>query len=65
MAKNEIDLSLAVICAVAKRDETLNNAEIAELCGCSHTLISRIARTAIEKLRGNAGDKLKTFLSQD
>lgn len=58
---SEIDLALSVMCTVASRDETLNTVEIAELCGCSQTLISQIARDALNKLRGDAGLKLREF----
>ena len=58
---NDIDLGLTVLCAVAKRDETLNTGEIAEVCGCSQQHISNIIRKALEKLRGPKGQKLKEF----
>lgn len=62
MAKiNNIDLALTVMCAVAKRDQTLNTYEIAEICGCSQTVISKTLRNALKKLRGKAGEKLKDF----
>lgn len=56
-----IDLGLAVLCATAKRDETLTTYEIADICECSQTLISHTLRTALKKLRGHAGHKLKDF----
>jgi DNA-directed RNA polymerase specialized sigma24 family protein len=59
---NGIDLGLSVLCATAKRDETLTTYEIAEICECSQTLISHTLRGALKKLRGNAGKKLKDFL---
>lgn len=58
---NKIDLALSVMCAVARRDETLNTAEIAEICGCSQTLIATISRKAIKKLQGPLGAKLREF----
>ena len=60
---NNIDLALEIMCAVAKRDETLNTYEIAEICGCSQTIISKTLRNALKKLRGNLGEKLKDFLN--
>jgi DNA-directed RNA polymerase sigma subunit (sigma70/sigma32) len=56
---NNIDLGLAVLCSIAKRDETLNTTEIAEICDCSQQHISNIIRKALKKLRGHAGEKLK------
>ena len=59
---NEIDLSLSVLCIIARRDETLSTAEIAEVCGCSKTLISQITRDALKKLRGHSGRILRDFI---
>lgn len=59
---NEIDLGLAVMCAAAARDETLTTYEIAEICGCSQTLISKILRSALKKLSGSRGNKLRDFI---
>lgn len=61
-AINEIDLGLAVMCAAAARGETLTTYEIAEICGCSQTLISKTLRTALEKLRGSRGNILRDFI---
>lgn len=60
--KDNIDLGLAVLCSVSKRDETLTTGEIAEVCGCSQSYISLVARTAIKKLQGEAGLKLRGYL---
>lgn len=60
---DKIDLALTVMCLVAKRDETLSTVDIAEVCGCSQTLISQISRDALNKLRGEAGLKLKDFIN--
>jgi len=57
-----IDLELSVLCATAARDETLTTYEIADICGCSQTLISSILRNAIKKLKGEAGIELKEFI---
>ena len=51
MNKNPIDLALSVLCATARRDETLTTYEIAEVCECSQTLISKNMRSALEKLK--------------
>lgn len=59
---NEIDLALSILCLTAERDETLTTGEIADICGCSQTLISQISRSAIKKLQGPMGLKLKEFL---
>jgi len=59
---NNIDLGLSVLCATAKRDETLTTYEIAEICECSQTVISQTLRNAIKKLRGNTGLKLREFI---
>jgi len=60
--KKEIDAGLSVLCLLAKRDETLTTGEIAEVCGCSQTLISDISRSALAKLRGKRGQKLRDFI---
>ena len=49
--KKTIDLALSVLCATAARDETLTTYEIAEVCGCSQTLISKNLRSALTKLK--------------
>lgn len=59
---NEIDLALSIMCSISKYDETLSTKEIADICGCSQTLISHISRQAIKKLQGNAGIKLRGYL---
>jgi hypothetical protein len=60
--KNDIDLALSVMCVISKRDETLNTVEIAEVCGCSQTLIAMTLRNALEKLRGHKGLVLRDFI---
>ncbi len=59
-AKSDIDLVLAVLCATAARDETLTTYEIAEVCDCSQTLISKNLRSGLQKLRNT---KLKEFIN--
>ena len=63
--KSEIDVSLSVLCAVAKRDETLNSQEIADICGCSVSNITLITRGALAKLRGKKGFMLRDFVDFD
>jgi len=48
-----IDITLSVICAVAKEDETMTFADIAELCGCNAAYIQRLYASALKKLRKN------------
>jgi DNA-directed RNA polymerase specialized sigma24 family protein len=55
---NPIDLALSVLCIIAARDETLSTYEIADVCGCSQTLISKNLRSGLQKLRNS---KLKEF----
>jgi len=50
-----IDITLSVLCAVAKEDETLTNADIAELCGCNTSYIQRLYASAIKKISKNNG----------
>ncbi len=52
----EIDLSLAVMCALLANGEFLpmSQAEIADVCGCTRQAISLIEKRALKKLRGNA-----------
>lgn len=50
---NTIDLALSVLCATARRDESLTTYEIADICECSQTLISKTLRSALKKLRDN------------
>jgi DNA-directed RNA polymerase specialized sigma subunit len=57
--KNPIDLALSVFCVTATRDQTLTTYEIAEICGCSQTLISKNLRSALAKLKKS---KLKFFI---
>jgi DNA-directed RNA polymerase specialized sigma24 family protein len=61
-AVNEIDLALSVLCVTANRDETLTTYEIADVCECSQTLISKTLRNALKKLRGSKGQKLRDFI---
>lgn len=55
-----IDLGLSVLCAVAKKDETLSYNEIAKVCDCSPQAILNISNKALNKLRlripGKASD---------
>ncbi len=46
---NNIDLSLSVMCVVAKPGETLSCRQIAEVCGCSTTYIRYIYTNAMRK----------------
>lgn len=58
---NEIDLTLTILCCLAERGDTLNNYEIAELCGCNHSLIQQTVANALSKLRGWKGRKLYEY----
>lgn len=58
--KSDIDLALAVLCAIAARGETLTTYEIAEVCDCSQTMISKSLRDGLKKLRHS---KLKEFIN--
>ena len=58
--RSEIDLALAVLCATAARGETLTTYEIAEICDCSQTVISKNLRSGLKKLRNS---KLKEFIN--
>lgn len=47
----DIDLALAVLCAVARPGETLEISEIAEVCGCHASTIGLNFKSAKAKLR--------------
>lgn len=49
--KSQTELVLAVLCSIAKQDETLSTREIAELCGCSQRNITMTINRALDKLR--------------
>lgn len=59
---NRIDLALSVLCATAAKGESLTTYEIADICDCSQTLISQTLRNALNKLRGDCGQKLRDFI---
>jgi hypothetical protein len=58
MKNNPIDLVLSVLCITADRGQTLTTYEIAEMCDCSQTLISKNLRSGLAKLEKS---KLKHF----
>jgi transcriptional regulator len=58
-----IDIGLSVLCAIASRGETLDQVQIAEVCNCSRSAISRIERRAMRKAKELAEKlDLHTFL---
>ena len=61
---NKIDLALSVLCATAKRDETLSTYEIASICECQQSYISEISRNALKKLRRELGAELRDFYQE-
>ncbi len=58
---NNIDLSLSVMCVVAKPGETLSCEEIAYVCGCSGTYIRYIYTNAMRKFTRD-GRQLLEFM---
>jgi len=49
----DIDVTLAVICAIAKEGETMTFTDMAELCGCNPSYIQKLYAKAMKKLRKN------------
>ena len=49
----DIDITLAVICVIAKEGETMTFTDMAELCGCSKSYIQHLQSSALKKLRKN------------
>lgn len=47
----DLELKLEIFWSVAERGRCYTQAEIAAACGCSRTIIYRIEKAAIEKLR--------------
>lgn len=47
----DVEIGLDVICIYLTEGETLTWAEIADICGCSKSLIKSIEVNAIKKLR--------------
>ena len=46
-----IELGLAVIAAIRQPGETLNLADMAEVCGCSKTTMENLYHAAIAKMK--------------
>lgn len=49
--KADIDIGLAVLCAVTPPGVTLSQGEIADVCGCTRNRIYEIERDAVRKLK--------------
>ncbi len=47
---NEIDLSLSICCIIKQEGQTLTQAELADICGCSRSLIYSIEKSARKKI---------------
>lgn len=47
----EIDLHLAVAATVSPRGQVWSDTELAEFCGCHHSLIQQVQASAFRKLR--------------
>jgi len=60
MAKNDIDVSLSVLCFCAKEDDTMTVKEIADFCGCNVNTIDKSLQNAKRKIRKS---KLRYFSS--
>ena len=48
-----IDIGLAVLCALVNPDQTLSIRNISDVCCCHPNAIHRIEKRALEKLRKN------------
>ncbi|WP_299072828.1 hypothetical protein [uncultured Paraglaciecola sp.] len=49
-----IDVGLGVLCAISASEQTLSCADIAEVCSCSRSAISRIENRALRKAKQKA-----------
>ena len=57
----EIDLALAVMCAIRKPGETTTTRVIAEITGMSHEGPRVIEQRALKKLRKRLGNEIRTL----